>query len=399
VIQSWNAAAERLFGHSAAEAVGRHISLVIPPDRIAEEDHIIANLKAGRRIDHFETERVRSDGQRIQVSLTVSPIKDDSGTVVGASKIVRDITERKRAESERQRFVTLVENSTDFIGICDLDAVPIFVNRAGLQMVGLESLEQARTVHVRDFFFPEDQPRIMEEFFPQVMEQGHGEVDIRFRHFQTGDARWMSYKVLKLADETGQTVAFATVSQDVTERRKLEDDLRKLAADLSEGDRRKNEFLATLAHELRNPLAPLSNMLEVLKRSTREDSLRRGFDTMERQLEQLVRLVDDLLDLNRITHNRIELRKRSLDLDISDSSGHPGIPTPRRGRRPSDRNESASGTHLFARRPNPSHSSIRQPAEQQLQVHVARRTDSRRHGTGGKRRRRHHRRQRDRHPD
>jgi PAS domain S-box-containing protein len=315
VIQSWNASAERLFGYTSGEAVGRHISLVIPPDRLAEEDHIIATLKGDARIEHFETERVRKDGQRVLVSLTVSPILDDHGRVVGASKIARDISERRLAESERQKFVTLVENSTDFIGICDLDAVPIFVNRAGLQMVGLDSMDEARRVNVRDFFFPEDQSWVVNEFFPTAMAKGHGEIDVRFRHFKTGEARWMAYKILKLDDESGRTVAIATVSQDVTERRRLEDSLRALAADLAEADRRKDEFLATLAHELRNPLAPLSNTLEVLKRSGSQDiSLRRGLDTMERQLEQLVRLVDDLLDLSRITHNRIELRKRQVDL-------------------------------------------------------------------------------------
>src|SRR6185503_18110963 len=119
----------------------------------------------------------------------------------------------------------------------------------------------------------------------------------------------------RLDDPRGQPVAIATVSQDVTERRRMEDSLRGLAADLAEADRRKDEFLAMLAHELRNPLAPLSNTLEILKRSSGPDaSVRRGLDTMERQLEQLVRLVDDLLDLSRITHNRIELRKRPLEL-------------------------------------------------------------------------------------
>jgi PAS domain S-box-containing protein len=314
-IQSWNAAAERLFGYASSEAIGRHISLVIPPDRIAEEDHIIATLKAGTRIEHFETERVRKNGQRILVSLTVSPVKDEEGRVVGASKIARDISERKLAEAERQKFVTLVENSTDFIGICDLEAVPIFVNRAGLQMVGLENMDEARRVNVRDFFFPEDQSRMMDEFFPSVVAEGHAEVEVRFKHFKTGQARWMDYKVLKLADQSGNTVAFATVSQDVTDRRQMEESLRRLAANLAEADRRKDEFLATLAHELRNPLAPLSNMLEILKRSANQDvTVRRGLDTMERQVEQLVRLVDDLLDLSRITHNRIELRKRHIEL-------------------------------------------------------------------------------------
>ena len=313
-IQTWNASAERLLGYSASDAIGRHISIIIPTERLAEEDHIIASLKAGTRIDHFETERVRKDGRRIQVSLTVSPLRNDDGQVVGASKIARDISERKLIESERQKFVTLVENSTDFIGICDLNAVPIFVNRAGLKMVGLESLDEARAVNVRDFFFPEDQPRIMNEFFPSVLTNGHGETEVRFRHFTTGQARWMAYKVLRLDDESGRTVAFASVSQDVSERRQMEDDLRALAGDLAEADRRKDEFLATLAHELRNPLAPLSNSLEILKRSSDHPPLQHGLDTMERQLEQLVRLVDDLLDLSRITHNRIELRQREVEL-------------------------------------------------------------------------------------
>jgi PAS domain S-box-containing protein len=171
MIQTWNAAAERLFGHTAEQAVGRHISLVIPEDRLAEEDRIIASLKKGERIDHFETERQRADGTRIAVSLTISPIRNDAGEVVGASKIVRDITERQRAEAEREKFVTLVENSTDFIGICDLDGVPLFVNRAGLAMVGLESIDEARRTPVAEFFFPEDRARIVNEFFPSVLER------------------------------------------------------------------------------------------------------------------------------------------------------------------------------------------------------------------------------------
>ena len=314
-IQSWNAAAERLFGYTAEQAIGRHVSLIIPPERIAEEDQIIASLRAGQRIEHFETERVRRDGQRIIVSLTISPIKDDAGNVIGASKIARDITERKRAESDRQKFVTLVENSTDFIGMCDLDGIPFFINSAGLQMVGLDSIEEARRTPVREFFFPEDQETIMNEFFPSVLANGHGEMEIRFRNFKTGEARWMAYKVLILTDAATQPVAYATVSQDVTERKRLEDNLRRLAADLSDADRRKNEFLATLAHELRNPLAPMSNMLEVLKRADGNvEIFKRAHETIERQLGQMVRLVDDLLDLNRITHDRLELRRSEVEL-------------------------------------------------------------------------------------
>jgi signal transduction histidine kinase/CheY-like chemotaxis protein len=147
-----------------------------------------------------------------------------------------------------------------------------------------------------------------------VLEQGHGEIDVRFRNFKTGEARWMAYKLLTLKDRDGRPAGFATVSQDVTERRRLEDNLRGLAADLSQADRRKDEFLATLAHELRGPLAPLSNVLEIWKRSDDDGAVRRARDTMERQLGQMIRLVDDLLDLNRITHNRLELRPNRVEL-------------------------------------------------------------------------------------
>jgi len=314
IIQTWNDAAERLFGYTAEEAVGKHISLVIPPERIGEEDEIITNLKAGRRIEHFETERVGKDGRPIPVALTISPIRDDEGNVTGASKVIRDITARKLADAERQKFVTLVENSTDFIGICDVDGVPFFVNRAGLDLVGLDDLDEARRAPVREFFFPEDQDMVMNEFFPSVQAEGHGEIDVRFRNFKTGEARWMAYKLLALKDETGQTYAFATVSQDVTERRQLANDLRRLASDLSEADRRKNEFLAMLAHELRNPLAPISNAVHLLRVKNDANAVASATELLDRQVGQMTRLVDDLLDMSRVTQGKIELRNERVEL-------------------------------------------------------------------------------------
>jgi PAS domain S-box-containing protein len=316
-IQTWNSAAERLFGYTADEAIGKNITMLLPTDRLLEEDEIIANLKAGRRIEHFETERRRSDGQLVPVSLTISPIVDDDGNVSGASKIVRDITARKLADDEREKFVTLIENSTDFIGLCDPDGIPFFVNRAGLKMVGLEDVEAARKVNLSEFFFPEDRDMIVNDFLPKVVEAGHGEVDVRFRNFKTGEPRWMAYKVVVLKDAAGNTVGFATVSQDMTERRRMEDDLRKLADDLSEADRRKNEFLAMLAHELRNPLAPISNAVSLLRTNRDPSDPSMAFaasEMLQRQVGQMTRLVDDLLDMSRITQGKIELRNERVEL-------------------------------------------------------------------------------------
>ncbi|MBL8848565.1 MAG: PAS domain S-box protein, partial [Planctomycetaceae bacterium] len=308
IIQSWNASAERLFGFTAAEAVGQHISLVIPPDRLDEETEIIASLKAGKRVEHFDTWRQRQDGSQIQVSLTISPVLNDEGAVVGASKLVRDVTRQRQAEYERQRFVTVIENSADFIGMCDLQGIPFYVNRAGLQMVGLDDIEQVRRTHLRDFFFPEDQEQIINTFVPSVLRDGHGEMEVRFRSFRTGEPRWMVYKAFVLTGDENQIIGLATVSQDVTRRREMEDNLRALASDLSEADRRKDEFLATLAHELRNPLAPISNALQILRLSDDPLGREQARLLMERQLEQMIRLVDDLLDVSRITRGKLELR-------------------------------------------------------------------------------------------
>jgi len=95
-ITSWNASAERMFGYSAEEAIGRHITLIIPEERLAEETEVLTRVRAGLSIEHFETVRRRKDGTPIDISLTVSPVRDNDGTVIGASKIARDITEQRR---------------------------------------------------------------------------------------------------------------------------------------------------------------------------------------------------------------------------------------------------------------------------------------------------------------
>jgi PAS domain S-box-containing protein len=104
-ITSWNLAAERIFGYTADEAIGQNIKLIIPPERWAEEDEVLARLRRGEKIDHFETVRCAKDGRLLNISLTVSPIRDSQGRIVGASKVARDITDRIRAQEERERLL------------------------------------------------------------------------------------------------------------------------------------------------------------------------------------------------------------------------------------------------------------------------------------------------------
>ncbi len=184
IVTSWNPAATRLFGYQPEEIIGRPITTIIPPELHAEEAEILARLRRGERVDHYETVRLAKDGHSIDVSLTVSPVRSEDGTIIGASKIARDISRRKRNE------------------------------------------------------------RL-----------------------------------------------------------------------LREADRQKDEFLATLAHELRNPLAPICAAAELLRQAKRlAPELRAATTILERQTRQMTHLVDDLLDLSRITSGRIRLHPEPVEL-------------------------------------------------------------------------------------
>src|SRR5215469_16455168 len=111
IITSWNRGAENIFGYTAAEAIGQHITLIIPPERHPEEDHVLASIRRGEKIDHFETVRQAKDGRRLHILLTVSPIKDGDGRIIGASKVARDITARKQADEARERLAAIIECS------------------------------------------------------------------------------------------------------------------------------------------------------------------------------------------------------------------------------------------------------------------------------------------------
>ncbi|HEX9892753.1 MAG TPA: PAS domain S-box protein [Gemmatimonadales bacterium] len=184
VMTTWNAGAERLFGYSTAEAIGRPITLLIPEERREEESLILQRLRRGERIEHFETVRVTKEGHQLDVSLTLSPVLDSYGGIMGISTVARDITARRREEEARR-----------------------------------------------------------------------------------------------------------------------------------EADRRKDVFLATLAHELRNPLAPIRNAVHILRLASEHDTIPQHLiPIIERQVGHLARLVDDLMEVSRISHGKIELRRERVDL-------------------------------------------------------------------------------------
>ena len=361
------------------EAIGRHISLVIPPDRLARGRRD-RRQSQGRAADRALRDRAHARRRQPHfVSLTISPVKDDAGTVVGASKIVRDITERKRAEADREKFVTLVESSTDFIGICDLNGVPIFVNRAGLELVGLSRASTRRDARtVASFFFPEDQPRIVNEFFPSVLANGHGGTDVRFRHFKTGAARWMAYKV---ADACRTRTGSRSDSRPSARTSPSGGGSRTTCGAWPRicptpiAARTSSSRCSPTSCAIRSRRSATRSQVLKSRRRRRRDRAQRG-ETMERQLGQLVRLVDDLLDVTRITRGKIELRRSRVELapiveqaveacrPLVDAAGHRADAWHCRRSRCHPR-----------RRPDAAGAGVRQPAQQRCQVHGPRRHD------------------------
>ncbi|MDP9055706.1 MAG: PAS domain S-box protein, partial [Acidobacteriota bacterium] len=146
VITSWNAAAEKIFGYTPAEAIGEHIFLIIPPEKRGEEEYVLSQLRCGKKIDHFETERRAKDGRTVFISLSVSPIRNAEGQVIGASKVARDITERVRLAETLRRSEEyrkgVIECMPECVKVLDRHGTVLHMNPAGLQMVEADEPEQ-----------------------------------------------------------------------------------------------------------------------------------------------------------------------------------------------------------------------------------------------------------------
>lgn len=329
-ILSWNAGAERLFGYTAEEAVGASIMLLIPPDRIEEEQSILARLRRGERMDHFETVRVSKGGRHINASLTISPVRDASGRIIAASKVARDITERKLAEQERaglleaeqhartqaeqarQSYQDLVNGLDAIVWEADAQTWKFnFVSRRAEELLGYPI---ERWLEKPDFWIsvihPEDREQTM-EFCRSACEECRDH-DFEYRAIAAdGRTVWLRDIVYVVRGADGRPQQLRGIMVDVTRTKELERDLQERARQLAEVDRRKDEFLAMLGHELRNPLAPIRTGLEFLHASGIEHE---SVGLMREQVDYLVHLVDDLLDVARIMRGKISLRKEPVDL-------------------------------------------------------------------------------------
>ncbi|MGH9741975.1 MAG: PAS domain S-box protein [Candidatus Acidiferrum sp.] len=223
IIQSWNGSAERLFGYTAKEAVGQHITLIVPPERRDEETQILEKLRRGERVDHFETVRMRKDGARLDISLTISPVKNSSGQVIGASKVARNISYKKRAERElresEERFRAIVDTTPECVKLVAADGTLLQMNSSGLAMVGADCAEMVVGKNIYNVIVPEHRERYR-AFNERICSGEKGTLEFDIRSFD-GSLHHMETHAAPLRIADGTVVQLA-VTRDLSERKKAE---------------------------------------------------------------------------------------------------------------------------------------------------------------------------------
>jgi PAS domain S-box-containing protein len=362
IVMSWNQAAERMFGYPAREVIGRSIRLIIPADRNHEEDAVLAKIRAGESVDHYETIRRRKDGTLVAVSLTVSPIRNDAGEIIGASKIARDITDRIRQEALAREHAAATEQLAEIgamlASTLDRDAIVQKVTDVASELTRAE---------FGAFFYNGVDPISGESFMlytlsgpskegaaqsphPRVTalaQAFHGERTVRLADL-TVDPRYgqsalddrtplghlpvRSYLAVPVRGVSGDVLGglflgHSQVGVFTHEHERLAEGVAawgsvalensRLYHEAHDANRMKDEFLAVLSHELRTPLNAVLGYARLLRGGVLSgEKAERGLETLERNATALTQIVEDVLDVSRIISGKIRLDVQPVELPL-----------------------------------------------------------------------------------
>ncbi|PYY02902.1 MAG: hypothetical protein DMG64_09845, partial [Acidobacteria bacterium] len=255
IVLTWNRAAEQLFGYTPGEIIGKNVALLAPPEKATEVDEILQRLRRGERIGHFDTERLTKDGRRLHISLSISPIFDEQGTIVEAATVARDFTEGKRAEAalrsseERFRAAHAMANVTAFDWDVETGGVTWFAQLPALR----ELAPDGKFESWRKVIHPEDKPKV-DAAIERLLREGSADIELRLLR-PDGQVVWLSERGELYHDETGKSHCLGIV-MDITERKRNEEILRR-----SEKMAAIGRLGATIAHELNNPLEAVTNLV------------------------------------------------------------------------------------------------------------------------------------------
>jgi PAS domain S-box-containing protein len=311
-VATWNLGAQSLKGFTSEEIVGSHIRKFYAPDAVKRgwPEHELSRATVDGR---FEDEgwRVRKDGSRFWANVIITAIRDRAGTLVGFSKITRDLTERRQHEQQlsqsEARLKLLVEGVTDYaIIMLSPEGFVTSWNSGARKLTGYAA------AHVMgkhfSFLYPSEDTAASKPWQHLIRAEQKGRSsDEGWRVRKDGSQFWANVIITAVKNSEGQHTGFVHVAQDLSERRNAEN--------LAETAKKVNEFIAMLAHELRNPLAPIRNAVELMGRKGLSDpTLEAMRQTIDRQSSHLARIIDELLDVNRIARGQLKLETKVVDL-------------------------------------------------------------------------------------
>ena len=311
-VRTWNAGAERLKGYRDREIIGRHFSTFYADEDVAR-DWPARELQMASAEGRLEDEgwRVRKDGSRFWANVVITALRDEQGRLIGFSKITRDLTGRRMHEEalrqSEERFRLLVESVTDYaVCMLDLDGAVTSWNSGGQRITGYERDEVLGT-HFSHFYSEEDRATRPWEELAAARRTGRVETE-GWRVRKNGERFWARVVITPLFERDERLRGFAQITQDLTDRRHIQS--------LEQAARNVGDFIAVLAHELRNPLAPIRNAAQLMARLPADHPSQASMREMiGRQTAQLTRIVDDILDMARITRGVIAIERVPVDID------------------------------------------------------------------------------------